>query len=246
MASTRLPKREQIYGEDADSQGFKLKFFHAIWQAADFHQIWRMNYLAHAVLGGLEPQLALGNFIADAVKGRAWEQWPGPIAAGIHLHRAIDAFADEHPASAASRELIRPWLGRFAGVGLDLLHDHLLAREFGRFTSYPGSLMDFAGELEGVLRVQLQAMPDRSAQFFKALEANRWLVGYADAEVMRKVCASMDRRIEAPSDLVQTLTPLEQPELERLLVGHFEDMWHDMHQHLDGFPGRSWARVHRS
>lgn len=204
-----------------------------------------MNYLAHAVLGGLDAEVALGNFIADAVKGRDLSAWPDGVVAGIRLHRAIDSFADGHPASAASREVLRPWLGRMAGVGLDLLHDHLLARELERFAVFPGGLKSFAGEVEAVLAGQLQFMPERSARFFEALRAHRWLTGYADAAVMRGVCKAMDRRIPWPSDLAQTLAPLSDPSTERTLLAHFEAMWQDMQAHVEGLPGRSWGRVVR-
>lgn len=204
-----------------------------------------MNYLAHAVLGGLEPGVALGNFIADAVKGRDLGAWPMDVAAGIRLHRAIDAFADDHPASVASRALLRPQLGKMAGVGLDLLHDHFLARAFDDYASFPGGLEAFAAEVEAVLSGQITTMPPRSARFFEALRSNRWLTGYADAGVMRSVCAAMDRRIPWDSDLAATLDVLANPDHERELLKHFEAMWRDLHGHLEPLPGRSWARVPR-
>jgi acyl carrier protein phosphodiesterase len=204
-----------------------------------------MNYLAHAVLGGLEPKVVLGNFIADAVKGRDLGAWHPEVAAGIRLHRAIDAYADGHPASGASRALLRPKLGKMAGVGLDLLHDHFLARAFGEFAAFPGGLEAFAAEVEAVLAGQIATMPPRSARFFEALRANRWLTGYADPVVMRGVCEAMDRRIPWDSDLGATLDVLANPDHERTMLRHFEAMWRDLHRHLEPLAGHSWARVPR-
>lgn len=204
-----------------------------------------MNYLAHAVLGGLDPDVALGNFIADAVKGSAFPGLSPAVVLGVKLHRAIDSFADDHPASVASRALLRPRLGRMSGVALDLLQDHFLAREFDRFVDFPGGLAAFAQELESVLEGQIQAMPERSARFFSALRRESWLTGYSDPHTMRGVCASMDRRIPWPTNLVETLDVIEDAEMERLLVGQFESMWTDMQVHVAPLAGRSWARSRR-
>ncbi len=204
-----------------------------------------MNYLAHAVLGGVEPEVALGNFIADAVKGSSLTGWSPGVADGIRLHRAIDQFADDHPASVHSRGLLRPWLGKMSGVGLDLLHDHFLARDFEKYALFPGGLEPFACEIERVLLHQLPAMPERSSRFFLALKENGWLTGYAEPTIMQAVCEAMDRRIAWPSALNQTLTPLKDKETARLLLTDFEAMWQDMQEHLKELPGQSLARVAR-
>jgi|GEM_PF-383761 len=245
MAFSAFAEREQIYGEDSVAQGLGVKIFLALNQAADFHEICAMNYLAHAVLGGVEPEVALGNFIADAVKGRDLGAWSPEVAAGIRLHRAIDSFADDHAASRASRALLRPKLGKMAGVGLDLLHDHFLARAFDEYAAFPGGLEAFAGRVEEVLADQIAAMPARSARFFEALRTNRWLTGYADPVVMRGVCHAMDRRIPWASDLGATLDVLGDPGMERELLALFASMWHDLHGHVEPLAGRSWARAPR-
>ncbi len=205
-----------------------------------------MNYLAHAVMGGLEPEVALGNFIADAVKGSRFEAYSVGVAGGIGLHRAIDSFADDHPCSVETRALLRPKLGRMAGVGLDLLYDHFLARAFDDYADYPGGLPAFAAALESVLAQQVPQMPQRSARFFHAMREYRWLTGYADRGAMQAVCEAMDRRIRWESDLGQTLSALDDPGLHRELLANFEALWRDLPGHLAALPGRSLARMPRS
>jgi acyl carrier protein phosphodiesterase len=56
-----------------------------------------MNYLAHVYLSGSNKELAIGNFIADHVKGKAYLEYPEIIQNGILLHRKIDYFTDQHP-----------------------------------------------------------------------------------------------------------------------------------------------------
>lgn len=56
-----------------------------------------MNYLAHIYLSGSSPQIRVGGFIADAVKGGIPEHYPYKLRSGIRLHRLIDNYTDHHP-----------------------------------------------------------------------------------------------------------------------------------------------------
>ena len=55
-----------------------------------------MNYLAHIYLSGSSPQIRVGGFIADAVKGGIPEHYPYKLRSGIRLHRLIDNYTDHH------------------------------------------------------------------------------------------------------------------------------------------------------
>lgn len=70
-----------------------------------------MNYLAHAYFSFDHPQILTGNMISDFVKGRKQYDYPESIQQGIRLHRAIDAFTDEHP---VTRELKKSFPRRSA------------------------------------------------------------------------------------------------------------------------------------
>lgn len=96
-----------------------------------------MNYLAHIFLSGADRKMQLGNFIADAVKGSAYRNYPKRIADGILLHRAIDDYTDNHPAVREAKQALRPHFGRYSGVLLDIYFDYLLASHFGEFSRVP-------------------------------------------------------------------------------------------------------------
>jgi len=155
-----------------------------------------MNYLAHLVLSGDDTDLMLGNFIGDAVKGSPESQYPTAIARGIRLHRWIDSTADGHPLTQEARAALRPVLGRFSGVGVDLLYDHFLARQFEKATK--GKALDaFATWAHSELMPRQAEMPLRSQRFFQAMVAHDWLIGYASRPGMLAVCRAMDTRLEA-------------------------------------------------
>ncbi|MBQ4279007.1 MAG: DUF479 domain-containing protein [Rikenellaceae bacterium] len=96
-----------------------------------------MNYLAHIFLSGSDPQVRLGNFIGDAVKGAAYRGYPPAMRNGILLHRAIDAYTDTHPAVRSLLHGLKPRFGRYSGMLLDIYFDYLLASRFDVFSAVP-------------------------------------------------------------------------------------------------------------
>lgn len=153
--------------------------------------------------------------MGDAVKGAAYRHFPSDIAAGILLHRWIDSEADAHPASRASRAELRPVLGRMSGVGLDLLHDYFLARNFQRVL--PGWPLDqFVDHVQLTLNKGRFAMPKRSQLFLDAMIRNHWLQGYGSRTVMLQVCASMDARVPWESNLCQLFEAVDSVNEARL------------------------------
>ena len=53
-----------------------------------------MNYLAHIYLSFDNKPLAVGNFIADAVKGKQYLKYPEEIQKGIQLHNQYDLISN--------------------------------------------------------------------------------------------------------------------------------------------------------
>jgi hypothetical protein len=48
-----------------------------------------MNYLAHIFLSGENPNVMIGNFMADSIKGSKHDFYPPEIQKGILLHRKL-------------------------------------------------------------------------------------------------------------------------------------------------------------
>lgn len=163
-----------------------------------FPSIAAVNYLAHMAVGhwaGLNPQGKLGNFVGDAVKGRAVEaKWGYEVALGIRLHRALDEHSDRHEASRAARALIRPHCGKWSGVVWDVLADHVLASEFDALGQGCGDLDGFAAHELEELGFRTESMPERSRRFYDAMVLHGWLTGYQDGEVVDAVLKAMSRR----------------------------------------------------
>lgn len=93
-----------------------------------------VNYLAHIFLSGEERQVQIGNFMGDAVKGKAYLQYPLAFQQGILLHRHIDAFCDAHPLVREAVGMGKPLFGRYAGVVTDVFFDYFLATAFRNYS----------------------------------------------------------------------------------------------------------------
>ena len=137
-----------------------------------------MNFLAHAWLAGDVDADRIGGVVGDFIKGPLPAGLPPALAAGVALHRAIDGFADRHPAFAASRARISPTRRRFGGVLVDLFYDHLLARDWERHCSEP--LAAYAARLYAALEAHAAALPPKARETVGRMRDGDWLSSYRD------------------------------------------------------------------
>ena len=93
-----------------------------------------MNYLAHALFSNNEPNLLIGNFIADHLRGNDFTNYPTEIINGIYLHRKIDTFTDNHESFKASKRVFYDGYARYSGILIDIYSDHFLAKNFERYS----------------------------------------------------------------------------------------------------------------
>ncbi|TXK25024.1 DUF479 domain-containing protein [Pontibacter qinzhouensis] len=158
-----------------------------------------MNYLAHIFLSGDEEDLLIGNFIADAVKGKQLEQYQPGIARGIRLHRLIDTFTDTHPVVHQSKERLRPHFRKYAPVVADMFFDHFLAIGFEQFA--PVALEVFVDRAYSIIHNQFDLLPPRVQHFFPYMMRQNWLASYAEIEGIRQALAGMSRRTSFKSGM---------------------------------------------
>jgi acyl carrier protein phosphodiesterase len=172
-----------------------------------------VNFLAHLFLSGspAAPAYAdvlVGNFIADSVPGKQLEAYPPGVQTGIRLHRAIDAFTDQHPVVRRSTQRLRTaGYGKYAGVISDMFLDHFLARSFPEFSSE--SLPDFTRRVYALLSARQAEMPARVQQFLPHLTQHNWLLGYAQTEGIRRALSGLSRRATAGSGMETAVEELE-------------------------------------
>ncbi len=137
-----------------------------------------MNYLAHAYLSFQQPEILVGNMISDYVKGRQKFNYSPGIQQGIELHRFIDSFTDDHPATKAAKEIFRPHYRLYAGAFVDVVYDHFLATDPLIFQN--DLLEDFAATTYQQLEPYTAVFPDRFARMFPYMKTQNWLFHYSN------------------------------------------------------------------
>ena len=152
-----------------------------------------MNLLAHAYLSFHDPFLLTGNMISDYVKGRRQFDYPPPIHRGILLHRAIDQFTDQHPATRAAKEVFRPDYRLYAGACVDVVYDFFLANDPNHFPD-EASLKSFTAEAYSQLTGQLSWLPEPFASMLPPMQAQNWLYHYRFRFGMERAFGGLVRR----------------------------------------------------
>lgn len=159
-----------------------------------------MNYLAHLYLAGPAAADRVGGLMGDFVRGPLPGVLPADLAAGVALHRAIDAWADTHPAFQASRVRVSTARRRVAGIMVDLFYDHFLARDWSRHHDLP--LITFTALAYAETAARAEALPERLAQQLPNMRQYDWLASYADPANIGYALDRMAQRLRQPNPLV--------------------------------------------
>ncbi|WP_018749390.1 acyl carrier protein phosphodiesterase [Chitiniphilus shinanonensis] len=159
-----------------------------------------MNYLAHLYLAGTSSADRVGGLMGDFVKGPLPGRLPQPLADGVALHRAIDAWAEGHPAFRASRARVSAARRRVSGIMVDLFYDHFLALHWTRFVPRP--LEAFARDAYAEVAREARWLPEPLAAVLPAMQRHDWLSSYRDpANVAFALERMAERRLRQPNPL---------------------------------------------
>lgn len=152
-----------------------------------------MNFLAHLHLARLANSSLTGNLMADYVRGDPHLQWPADIAAGIALHRRLDALTDALPEVLSAKRLFRPETRRVAPVTLDVVWDHFLSRHWDRIEpEVPLPL--FLARAQAQIEPMLPQLPEGFQRLNGYLWRERWMERYAEPDYLQQVLCGMAAR----------------------------------------------------
>ena len=190
-----------------------------------------MNYLAHLYLSFDDEQLLVGNYIADAVKGRQIDQFPEGIKNGIILHRKIDEFTDSYPVVEQSKSRIRSRYRKYSGVVVDMYYDHFLARNWGNYSTVP--LANFAESVYDSIEQHWDFLPEKSQYMFPYMKSGNWLMRYATTKGIEKSLTGMSRRLNNNSKLELAIDQLH--EFYELFKSEFEIFIPDLNKQFEHY-----------
>ena len=183
-----------------------------------------MNTLAHLYLSGGDPELVLGNFIGDSIRGDDFNRLSQRVQQGVLLHRKIDRFTDAHPSFRQLSSLMRQDFGRYCPVVTDVFLDHFLARDWDRF--HPQPLADYTRWVTRVLTPRIGACPARSQRYFHYLSTTDTLLHYRSTRGIGRTLSQMAKRARFDSGMEKAGEVLSRlyPQLQQ----GFEDFFPDL------------------
>ncbi len=151
-----------------------------------------MNFLAHAYLSFGEPEVLIGNFIGDFVRGPLEDFYDKKIIVGIHLHREIDRFTDLHPVVKKVQTILKPEYGRYSSVITDLYFDYFLGRYWENYHDQP--LHEFADKVYETIESYRKVLPQNFLNTFHYMREHDWLYGYSKIGGIQKALTGLSKR----------------------------------------------------
>ncbi len=166
-----------------------------------------MNFLAHLFLSGDDEDIIMGNMIADFIRNKEVDNYSLDVQKGIQLHRNIDHYTDNHTEVRKGTERLRPHHRKYSPVVIDLFYDHLLVKNWERYTDE--GLDDFCNRMYKILNDRMGVMPTRLARRLPLMIEDNWLTKYGTEEGMLFVLKKMDQRTKFPSDFAAGVAHLK-------------------------------------
>lgn len=188
-----------------------------------------MNFLSHLYLSGDSEGLLIGNFIADSVKGSAFNNFSPEIQKGILLHRKIDTYTDSHPIVEESKKRLREKYKKYSGVIVDVYYDHYLAANWNDYSNE--TLDQYTKKVYALIELYKHTFPLKSQMFTKYMFEYNILSAYANLEGIDRVLQGMSRRASFVSNMEHSIHDLKEHYL--LFENEFKLFFPDLQQFVN-------------
>ncbi|WP_309497506.1 ACP phosphodiesterase [Sulfurovum sp.] len=151
-----------------------------------------MNWLAHVFLSEQKIDFQIGNYLADPLKGKLWDDASHEMKKGIQTHMLIDAYTDSHRVVSKSKSRLRE-KGLLKPVIIDLTYDHLLTKNWEKFSSVP--LREFLDTFNDRAIIRSNDLPSHAHKLVSNLAINDRLNRYHNLDQLKRSFESIDRRL---------------------------------------------------
>lgn len=149
----------------------------------------------------------VANLFGDFIKGKDYTYLPLIVQKGVLLHRQIDDYIDHHPLVTQLRLNLYKSLPKIAGIAIDLYFDHLLAKNWSKFSSH--QLNDF---IDGFTIYALQyenlvfsgedfVYPEHFQTLIKTMVEHNFLKRYKYLEGLTMASTGLSKRISFENNL---------------------------------------------
>ncbi len=165
-----------------------------------------MNFLAHLLLSGPNPELALGNFLADMLHPNQYGQLPVTVMEGVRFHQEIDRFTDSHPQVIMSKGRVRDFGGKYAPVLIDVYYDLVISMNWSTYANI--SFSEFEDQIYSCLMAGMEYVPLPLQDRVQSMVRHQWLRTYITEDGIRDVFRRMARRASKPEVLINSVDRL--------------------------------------
>ncbi|MBD0776451.1 DUF479 domain-containing protein [Maribacter sp. ANRC-HE7] len=183
-----------------------------------------MNFLAHIYLSFGDKEIAIGNFIADSIRGNKIDHLPSRIQKGVILHREIDTYTDSHPIPKISSKRLHKNYSHYSRVIVDIYYDHFLAKNWKHYSDTP--LKIFVNDFYDLLEDNYAILPTGVQRMMPYMISDDWLFNYSKMEGIDKVLQGMDRRTKNRSKMNFAILDLEEhySDFEKEFTSFFNEL----------------------
>lgn len=151
-----------------------------------------MNWLAHVFLSENRIDFQIGNFLADPLKGRIWEDASKDMINGMLTHKIIDSFTDSHDLVKESKNRLGN-KGLLKPVVIDLTYDYLLTKNWDNFCNI--SLDEFSNTFYKKASYRNTYLPKHTNLYVENMVSKDLLNKYHNIEDLSKSLIQMDNRL---------------------------------------------------
>lgn len=151
-----------------------------------------MNFLAHTMFAQHDPEVIVGQFLGDFIRGQSPEDYAEKIQQGITLHRRIDSYTDQHPVNLEARSCFTKPYRRFAGILTDVVYDHYLARTWATYSDI--TLEGHIKVVHEALEDQFETLPLDLQRFARFIIDRQVLASYRHFDAVDKALDRLARR----------------------------------------------------
>ncbi|WP_431242234.1 ACP phosphodiesterase [Flavobacterium sp. P21] len=183
-----------------------------------------MNFLAHIYLSGDNDLIKIGNFMADGIRGKQFENFPEDVQKGILLHRFIDTYTDSHDIFRQSTKRLHEKYHHYAGVIVDIVYDHFLAKNWTKYSDE--NLENFINRFYKSLGDNYSILTEKTQGLMPYMIERNWLLSYRTVEGIHQILTQMDRRSKNVSKMQYASEELKEfyIEFEEEFTLFFEDL----------------------
>jgi acyl carrier protein phosphodiesterase len=187
-----------------------------------------MNWLAHLYLSDPSAQFRIGNLLPDLTSTSRLVGLPESYQKGIRCHREIDHFTDAHPRFKSCVSRFPPPYRRYGGILTDVYFDHLLARDWLKYSEMP--LSEFIDDVYRGIEVCLSEIPAEVSHLLQRMRDENWLAYYHHIPGITETLRRISRRFRRPFDLSGSLPIFQQ--YEAAFADDFRVFFSELRMHV--------------